>query len=625
MNDFEALREVMDGRYQTVIDAVNHCIAPSAETLRWQGLCYLNVQRPLDARDRLWRSIAGGCAQAKIELSTTQRQLGNMDIARTLLIEVQGLVLEPLDRVMLAREQAVHHYIAGQFREAIERLETASIEAQKTEYSGPLMSVIALSLASNLIAVGEDRRALANLTRALERPHPGKLGYLLASRAQCLINMGDLEEARKSIRQASAAKVITPLVRPILLYTEAYLERASRNLPTALWLYSEAAAVARECLESETECYALLGFTAVCTSMGLEREARRAVARARRLAVSPKATVYCDLREGALLAALDDYDALDYLERARRQLVELELVRDAAVASLHIASLQLKRARPLEVLIALRHVQQTLDSVECSGTIGVELRELPLLINHIADLSTNEYASSLCDVAVDKRKALGIRCLGSVSVTVQGKEIHLKCNKKRLAHLLAFLTICGPKTLDQIVTEVFQDVPADRARRQFHLIRNKLATAVASFEVVFDEHAQRYGLCTGNYCLRLDFVELQECLAARDLRGALDVYSGCLLPEASGDWVEGERSRLENTLVLSAIDVLHEMLDLGKNAECLELAKRLEAITMIHDEISKIVVRAAGAQGSAYASEETSRIAQRYVELVGFIPKFLQN
>jgi|SRR5690625_444 len=99
--------------------------APTPDDLRWLGVATFNLGQLSQARDHLLASRAAGCGAAGIELATTYRHLGRVDLARTTLQQLSGADLNNFDRALFYRERGCQNLAHGRKAAALRDLEVA--------------------------------------------------------------------------------------------------------------------------------------------------------------------------------------------------------------------------------------------------------------------------------------------------------------------------------------------------------------------------------------------------------------------------------------------------------------------------------------------------------------------
>ncbi len=627
------LEQIFKGDYEAGYRLFKSNKRPTAEDMRWGGICLLNLDEALKAQDLLRQAQILGNKAARIELAAAYRKLDDLKKADMVLKEVNPDELNDFDRALFEREKAVVAYVAGDLRKSVELLEAAWEHAIKAEHGAYLLPGITHVLATDHTQLGNEERALHYINITLEKAHIGKQAPLKMVEALAHLYLENYDAAFSALAEADRLRVHAPWINACLRYNQATLELARGHHPRALDLFTQAAELAAKSEEYETESFAALGAVFVKTTLGDSRRARSTLARGRALAKTAKTRAHAKLREGALLAYRGVGGGIPFIEEAVKIFRELGLERDAGVALLHLAEAHLSEEDKKAATKVLEQAADVRASFKHAGPMRYELRDLSRVMEFLHKQKASEYVTTLLQdfpeptkMTVDGAARVRFQALGRAIMTLKGEPIKIKSSTPRAVHMIMLLLKKGKVSLEDFLAEVFPDSSERNGRNQFHVTRYQLFDHIPGLEIAFDKTSKAYILKLNNLHLECDWLELEEALENRDLHRALDLYQGTLLRDAEGEWARECRMNLEWSLIMVGLETVESYYNDGRFDLCIQLAQRLERVAPLDEALSGFLVRATHRlKGSLIANEEWMRIDERYRLEIGNTPPVLKK
>ncbi|MEZ5382403.1 MAG: BTAD domain-containing putative transcriptional regulator [Microthrixaceae bacterium] len=219
---------------------------------------------------------------------------------------------------------------------------------------------------------------------------------------------------------------------------------------------------------------------------------------------------------------------------------------------------------------------------------------------------------------------LRLTLLGDLSLKrSDGEAVNGALKREKVRQLLAYLGCRRDVGRDEVVAELWPDLPDDKARSNLRVNLHHLQQALQPNRHSGDppwflrQEASRLVLCDG---VTSDVEELDAAMAEgvaaeaaglatkalEAYRTAGELYSGELLPGAEGDWVSYERIRLQS--VAHAAAARHGELELarGEPEVALKLALDAHRLDPLSERAHRLAVRCHLALGSTGAARETA-------------------
>lgn len=233
---------------------------------------------------------------------------------------------------------------------------------------------------------------------------------------------------------------------------------------------------------------------------------------------------------------------------------------------------------------------------------------------------------------------LRVRCLGEFRVLVDGSPVDLSAVRPRARSALRMLALNAgrPVHREQLADALWAELEPRAALHNLHVsisaVRRALEPQVPtqpSRFVVRDGETYLLALRPGSGC---DVDDLEHALrlagrrhaegdldgAAAELRHALDLYRGDLLPEdGPAEWVVGPRERLRLMVADAAATLAQLELDRGSPELAILAAARSIELDECRDHAWRLLVSAYTAAGDAAAAHRATRGYREMLETLG--------
>ena len=618
--------------YQAGLEAFDALEQPSAEDHCWVGQCLFCLDRPIEGFERSVQARAMGFEDAGAIGATILRFTGELDRAERLLEGLERSRLSDFGRAVEARERGMIAFARGARREAVAQLERAWELASTDPVGAAQLAHFSAMLALALAKVGRDGLAARHLERALERAKPHQRAPLLLMRSLCRLHAGDLSGARIDLDDLDGLEQLGSVTLEHRRYARGLVLRAMGLGAEAAGQLLEAASLARASGDAETEFHAEVMAGAISTDEGSASMARAHLHRASGLVQTDQERALLGLRQGALLARLNDPSAVGTLETALEMLRGLELGREVGLAHLHLAEAHLRAGRDRE---GFEQLVRATDARHALGgaALAAELPTLPAAFETLAATQRGTYVHVLLeDWRALERGGPGhvhLTTLGGYEVSLDGRAQRLESGVARGVETLAFLLHYGRATLEQVQANVFGDVPPARARNHFHVIRLALARCVPQLFVPYDPASRSYEVSHSGLRLSWDAREVERAVKLGGELGvqrALALYTGPFLPRSSSDWALELRSDLEFSVTRAGLEALEELFKLARFEACSSLAERLLEVNPLDIGVNVLLVRSVEQLRGALAAREVLAFRWAVFEReVGEVPEDLRS
>ncbi len=473
---------------------------------------------------------------------------------------------------------------------------------------------------------GLDAGAIEYFEFATRAANPTRQAFVLGARGLSLVYLGHYDKAEEALRSAAAHAKHFPFSQPVVTYYRGVLEHARGSLQGAQKLFTEAAALAKQSGETETECYAELALCAVATATNEFQMARQHLARGRNLTSGLRGEGFALLREGALLALQDHANSTDVLERARQIFSQLRLSRELGWTWLHLAEAHLRRGDITAADDALAEATDLRHALGSGQAFLIELRYLPQVQTHLAGRAMESYGQELlADLNTAKGavpRTVHLETLGSARLLIDGKPVRL--DLARSVEILTFLLDHPDSRLDQLQITLFPDTEHKRSKSYIHQARSELERSIPGLKIPYNRERRTYSVVLDGPQLEWDLLNLRHALndsSNSDLLSKLNLYHGPLLWPLDGEWIETEREALKNWVIQLGLETLDKWHALGEHEKCLYLALRLLEIDPLDEALNEFLLRATLAlKGQASARATHKRICELYENEYGDVP-----
>ncbi len=632
------LELIVAGQYQMAWDTYQTLEAPTALDERWAGYSLAIIGRGFEARDLSLQARRRGCLEAGIELSFTQQAIGELARAQEALERLDLASCSGLDRAFAERQSGMLALAQGDYRNALNAFERAWVSAHDDDDGSVALPGIAQALAFVCAHLGYDVRADHYYGIALERGSAAMRGSLLLARAASRINLDLIETAEADLLAA----------RPLLegdAYSQASLEHHTGLLADARgqWLeavnhFKKAVQLAETVGNTVIACSAELGAASALLSVGDHRRARMHLDRAAKRCETPNALADQAMLEGEYhLRRHQPEQAVPHLERAAQALTELHAERNAARAQLWLAEAHLVQQNPCAADNALEDAA-TIWRALGADTILSELRALPNVLQHL-NKDPNHLARGLYDTfhrqtrvpAMLAPARLHLYSLGTSRLELDRTTVRLEL-RRALEVLVYLLRVAQAhpegSSIQNVLRDLFPDVPQRQARLYFHQVRYELEKKIPGLGVPYNATNRTYALRC-DFEITWDVLEFEAALAEQSPAGvtrAFKLYGGGLMPNAEGEWLESERATLNAHALKSGLEWCRTWFERQQYGRCVQLATRLLEIDPLDESLNEHLVRATRAlEGRVAARQTIKRLRQRFETELGTVPFTLES
>jgi tetratricopeptide (TPR) repeat protein len=626
------LEAYLNGEYQQGLDAYRTLEQPNAEASAWAGQCWFNLNRNVEALEAFGLARSAGFEDAGVFAATVMRFSSGTEAATTTLNGVDQTKLTPFGRAAFAREFGLLAVAANQNRIAVKHLETAWQLAASDPIGQRLLHRFSQSLAFALIESGRDVNALPYLGRALESSPTNHRGSLLLLRAASRAYTGAVAEARQDLATVAELEgTLTPIA--FHRYVQGMVARVQGLTQEAAEHFLESAAQAKLAGEAETECFAELALSALLVGEGTVPIAQAHLSRAQGLAESVAQHALLGLRHGALLARQHDVEAIEVLEASLKVFEDLNLERDAGIAHLHLAEACLRIDQEYD---ALQHLARAINARHALGNgamFAVELRGLPAVFELLSGQPRTSGLQPLLDdwraLELNAPGQVGLVTLGGYGLSLNGQPIKIESGTARTVELLAFLLDSGEASVENIITNVFDQVPVANARNSIHVIRGSIARTIPGLVIPHLKDKRKYTVSHAGLRLNWDALEVKRALEIGGeigMRRALALYTGSFLPNSQSEWVEIFRSELEFSVANLGLETVEDLYALERFEACVDLALRLLEVNVLNIGVSVMLVKATAQLKGAFAAQEAlDHVLKSFERGLGVVPELLRD
>ncbi|MFC6662213.1 hypothetical protein [Deinococcus multiflagellatus] len=522
------------------------------------------------------------------------------DFAEQLRLAELGLALFPAEETRaLALQRAVALISLGQVHEGLRVCEAAAAQARAR--GAPLEEAAALTMgqyAHQMLGQWAERaQAVARASALLQEQRQGARALpLMNILAEEALLRGDLDGAHAGLLQAlDIAGRHSPVMAAQLHLTLAQWQVARGDLAAARATLDTALDTARRLGLEVLRPFALLARFEVLSALGAPAEAEAAYQDAcTLLAGNARAEVLLPFYSGLHAWGRQD---LAGAKSAFARAAALPGRTQPARAGLYLLELQ-RRAGPLGPDAAAQ-ARQRLGDLSPLPLLALDREALRPLAAALVQLDpTHPLGALLGPLPADATPAapapqpvptttLDVRLLGAVQIWAGGHALRLPLAKS--AEVLLWLGWHGAGSSAEIMNDLWDGSRQSKHHEYFRVAVRRLRAALTQASgwpfdpVPYD--GQRYRLHP-DLTLHLDAREVMTRLGQGEVAGALDLYSGDLLPGSEGEWVRTLREGLRGALLDAVVDAARtqpgeQSLSLLRRAALLEPAGEAVNVTLI--------------------------------------------
>ncbi|HTP07498.1 MAG TPA: AAA family ATPase, partial [Anaerolineae bacterium] len=189
---------------------------------------------------------------------------------------------------------------------------------------------------------------------------------------------------------------------------------------------------------------------------------------------------------------------------------------------------------------------------------------------------------------------LRIQLLGKFSLHY-GDVLLTTISTPRLQSLLAYLVLHHdvPQLRSHLAFCIWPDLPEGRARANLRRQLHQLQHTWSDVDHFLRVSAQT--LCWRSDTVSFDVADFEQAASqlqsVMDLRRAVELYGGDLLPGCYDDWIMPERERLKQIFIETLERLLQFAADEGDYQTAIQYAQRLLLIDPLHEEIHRRLIQ----------------------------------
>jgi two-component SAPR family response regulator len=321
--------------------------------------------------------------------------------------------------------------------------------------------------------------------------------------------------------------------------------------------------------------------------------------------------------------------AVGHLERAAQSFAELHADRRAARSNLWLAEAHLLGQNPQSADAALMQALTVWRAIGADAILG-ELHSLPVVIKylngnpeHPAHSIHEAYRTQTQAANTESATRVYLHSLGGARLELAGQMVRLEL--RRSLEVLAYLMRAAQhhpegSSIQDVLRDLFPDVPQRQARLYFHQVRYELEKKIPGLSVPYNAATRTYAIQAA-FEITWDVFEFEAALAEQSPAGvtrAFKIYAGNLMPQAEGQWLESERAVLEAHALKSGLHWCKTWFERQQYGRCIQLATRLLEIDPFDESLAEHLVQATKAlEGRVAARQTVKRLHQRFASELG--------
>lgn len=608
---------------------------------RLGGLCLWYQGKYEDAKIPVYKAVQRGEVDAMIDLVAIHSQLNELSEALNWIQTSQKYDLSRETRVRILLYESELYLKQGKSRQAIKTLKQAWVQANIIDNSVDLIAKVAQSLAAAFQSVGDDKKALEYLDKALQKTTGFWATILKITQAYAAIGFGDFCLAQSNLLDTQEASEANQTVKTYHLITDGNFAVVCKKFGHASQQFKTAIQAADKVDNKLYQLQSRAWASATHIAIGNLDQARAALMPLAHLELAPPEEALLKLRQGVLHMAMNDHAAARVaLEHAVSHFSTLEHKRELGWSMLRLAELHLESGDTTLANHTLERVSDVANEVGGTAFLVSELN----LMGHEAVTKLSEVASAyamhslaptlepgrLVSIPLDSRplvRRLRVITLGKPMLLAGDRNVTPRLNKSM--ELIAYLVLHPQSSLERILDAVFPDSDAKAAANYFHQIRHKLTRDVPELRVAQDKQTKLYAIDTGTIPLESDYEDVVKLLnhaTQTELHLALEIYRGAFMPHLDSEWVEEVRNNVEWLLVRSGLRVVQDLYDRGNFEDCRKLTEKLRKVAPLDAGLGELLVRATNEIDGLLAAKRTLNDVEKYfVGEVGELPPGLES
>ncbi len=614
---------------------------PTPEEDRLGGLCLWSQGLYEDAKIPIYRAVQRGEIDAMVDLIAIHSQLNEFTEALEWVETSRRYDLSRNARIQILLYESELYIKQSKNRQAIKILKQAWVQVNIIDNPKNLIARVAQSLAAAFQSIGDDKKALEYLEKALQKTTGFWETVLKITQAYAAIGFGDLQLAQSNLLETQKASENNQIVKAYRMITDGNFAIFNKNFDHAAQTFETAMQLAEKIDNRLYQLQSRAWASATHLATGNFDQARAVLMPLAHLELAPAEEALLKLRQGVLHMAMNEHAAARAaLEHAVSHFSTLEHKRELGWSMLRLAELHLESGDPTLANQTLERVSDVANEV---GGTAFLVSELNLMgVEAVTKLSTvaSAYAmhslaptlepGRLVSIPLDSRplvRRLRVITLGKPMLMAGDRNVTPRLNKAM--ELISYLVLHPQSSLERILDAVFPDSDAKAAANYFHQIRHKLTRDVPELRVAQDKQTKLYSIDTGTIPLESDYEDVVKLLnhaTQNELHQALEIYRGAFMPHIESEWAEEVRNNVEWLLVRSGLRVVQDLYDRGSFEDCRKLTEKLRKVAPLDAGLGELLVRATNEIDGLLAAKRTLTDVEKYFNAeVGELPPGLAS
>ena len=521
-SDIQAYAYLSD--YRKGVAAFEALARPSAEELRWCGVCRYYLIEDNDAQVLLQRAVGLGDVGALSHLALSYALTGDQSRAMQTLEAVDYLALPEFEQVLYLRARSTIGVELGNYREALKDADAAWGKLQGLDERDVLAASILNQLVTTYAVTGRPKKALWFVERLVKVTQGEEQFKSRLRLAMLMMTMGDFKGSRDLLHELgnqAPERFYAELVISLGLVSLGLDKKAEAE---ACFKKGLADALGHDYLHEEA--LARLGLLALASAQGNHREAAGHLARLDMLTLAFELVLELDMRR--VVHAFKTGGV-----RGDQALAALAAVSERATAAGSLMMAGKSKLHQAAVLFAEGHDPRgLLDDLSALGTA---------LQNDVYLNPEWHLMSDFCAAAARTHPQLTKAALPLLDVTTLGNEVlHLngdiiKVPLPRTLETLVYFLAHPSATAEEVLRDVFGDKEIATARSNFHQARLQLKRHLPGVEIVFEQ---------GRYRLHSSAVLVWDVAEVKCGNQVLE--DDQFLPKSGSHWVEVFNTSLDS-------------------------------------------------------------------------------
>lgn len=614
---------------------------PTPKDDRLGGLCLWSQGLYEDAKIPIYRAVQRGEVGGMVDLIAIHSQLNEFSEALEWIETSHKYDLSRDSRVQVLLYESELCIKQGKSRQAIKILKQAWVQTNIIDNPTNLIARVAQSLAAAFQSVGDDKKALEYLEKALQKTSGFWETVLKITQAYAAIGFGDFHLAQNNLFNTQEASEKNQVVRTYHLITDGNFAICNKKFDHAAQQFNTAIQAADKIENRLYQLQSRAWASATYIAMGSLVQARAVLMPLAHLELAPAEEALLKLRQGVLHTVTADHAAARIaLEYAVSHFSTLEHKRELGWSMLRLAELHLDAGDPTLANQTLERVSDVANEVGGTGFLVSELNlmgvEAVTKLSEVASayamhsLAPTLEPKRLVSIPLDSRplvRRLRVITLGKPMLLAGDRNVTPRLNKAM--ELISYLVLHPQSSLERILDAVFPDSDAKAAANYFHQIRHKLTRDVPELRVAQDKQTKLYSIDTGTIPLESDYEDVVKLLnhaTQNELHQALEIYRGAFMPHIESEWAEEVRNNVEWLLVRSGLRVVQDLYDRGNFEDCRKLTEKLRKVAPLDAGLGELLVRATNEIDGLLAAKRTLTDVEKYFNAeVGELPPGLES